>query len=44
MGFVGFELRKFLRQKGIYILMGAALVLLMLNLWTYDLIYSKDWE
>jgi ABC-2 type transport system permease protein len=42
MGFVGFELRKFLRQKGIYILMGAALVLLMLNLWTYDLIYSVE--
>ncbi len=42
MGFVGFELRKFLRQKGVYILIGAALVLLVLNLWTYDLIYSVE--
>lgn len=41
-GFVGFELRKFVRQKGIYILIGAALVLLVLNLFTYDLIYSVD--
>ncbi len=42
MGFVGFEMRKFLRQKGIYILIGVALALLMLNLWTYDLIYSVE--
>lgn len=42
MGFVGFEMRKFLRQKGVYILLGAALVLLLLNLWTYDLIYTVE--
>jgi|GEM_PF-1441573 len=42
MGFVGFELRKFLRQKGVYILLGAGLVLLLLNLWTYDLIYTVE--
>lgn len=42
MRFAGFELRKFLRQKGIYILIGVALALLVLNLFTYDLLYRVE--
>ena len=42
MSFFGFEMRKFLRQKGVYILIGVALALLILNLFTYDLLYAVD--
>ena len=40
--FIGFELKKFFRQKSVYIILAAALALLVLNLWTYDLMYSVE--
>ncbi len=40
--FFGFELRKFFRQKSVFILAGVLLVLIVLNLWTYDLIYNVE--
>lgn len=40
--FIRFELRKFFRRKSTFILAGVLVVLLLLNLWTYDLLYSVE--
>lgn len=38
--FIVFELKKFFRQKAVYIVIAAGVALLLLNLWTYDLMYN----
>ncbi len=40
--FFAFEVRRFFRQKSVFILAGVLLVLLVLNLFTYDLIYNVE--